>query len=116
MWTDPETWTWQKVEPDSNGDRTNIYIVWLTQALLLNLNESPFYANYGIPAQLSVIQRVFPDYYIARMQQLFSPFFASLIISKRATATPTYDVKVVTKQGAKLTIVAGTGNDRFQGP
>lgn len=81
-------------------------MVWLTtlvQTLLLNLGESPFYAQYGIPAQQSVMQQVFPDYYVALTQQAFAPYFASLLITKvSGTSAPTYQVNVTTHQGVKL--------------
>lgn len=113
IYSAPDVWTWVEVDPDQNGDRTNIYRTTLIQVLLLNLSESPFWANYGIPAQPSVIQQIFPDFYMSRTQQFFAPFFASLIISKRQSPTPTYDVKIVTKQGARLNMEVA-GNDRYQ--
>lgn len=79
--------------------------MWLTtlcQCILLMLNESPFNAKYGIPAQQSVLTQIFPDFYMLQLQTFFSPYFASIIISKLPSATPTYNVAVTTFQGAKL--------------
>jgi hypothetical protein len=45
---------WQAVTTDANGDNTNVYIVNLLQVLLLNRNEDPFFANYGIPDQPTI--------------------------------------------------------------
>lgn len=81
--------------------------VWLTtllQVLQLNLGESPFYAQYGIAAQQSVIQQIWPDYDVARTQQQFSGYFAALIIARVPGArTPTYTVNVTTNTGVKIT-------------
>ena len=76
--------------------------------LRLQLGESPFYANYGIPAQQSVVQQIHPDYYVARTQAQFAPFFASLSITPviptpvdRLTRrpVPTYKVDILTNSG-----------------
>jgi hypothetical protein len=94
---------WTEVSSDPvNGDA----LVWLTtlcQSLLLGLGESPFFANYGIPAQQSVIQQIFPDYYVAQTQSQFAPHFASLIISKLDSPEPHYRVSVTTPVGTQLT-------------
>jgi hypothetical protein len=96
-------WTWQLVQTDpTTGLNDMVYLTTLTQTLLLNLGESPFYANRGIPAQQSVIQQVFPDYYVALTQQLFAPYFASLTIKRTASNPPTYGVRVMTHQGIIL--------------
>lgn len=97
------TYTWQKVETDANGANDLVYLTALIQVLKLNLNESPFYSNFGIPARDSIIQQVFPDYNVAFTQQQFAPFFASLIISKQNSPTPTYRVNVTTNLGVKIT-------------
>jgi hypothetical protein len=93
---------WVEVTTDSNGNNDLVWLTTLCQVLLLNLGESPFYAQYGIPAQQSVLQQVFPDYYVALTQQLFAPYFASLLISRTNTNPPTYRVNVTTHQGVKL--------------
>lgn len=98
----PTTNEWVEISSDTvNGDD----FVWLTtliQCLKLVLSESPFFANYGIPAQQSVIQQVFPDYYVAQTQSQFAAYFASLIIAKLAAINPTYKVDVVTNVGTRL--------------
>jgi hypothetical protein len=73
---------WVEVDTDASGDSTAVYLTTLCQVLQLNLNESPFYANYGIPAHPAVIQQIFPDYFIWQTQRQFSPYFASLIVAK----------------------------------
>jgi hypothetical protein len=79
-----------------------VMITTMAQVLMLNLGESPFYANYGIPAKESVMTRVFPDYNVAFTQQAFAPQFASLVVVRREDPTPTYDIYVTTKVGVKI--------------
>lgn len=94
---------WVIVQTDASGDDTAVWITTLVQCLKLFLNESPFYAQYGIPAKDSILQQIAPDYYVSRTQQQFSSFFASLVITRRTgVITPTYDVALITKQGATL--------------
>lgn len=94
--------SWVQVTTDTSGSNDMVYITNLAQVLLLNLGESPFYANYGIPATPSIISQVFPDYYVAYTQQRFAQFFASLIVSKQPLPNPTYNINVTTHQGVKL--------------
>ena len=93
---------WVEIDSDANGNFEYGYATTLIQVLKLSLGESPFFANYGIPAQRSVMQQIFPDFYVTLTQQQFTPFFASLQVSKRQLPTPTYDVNIVTTQGTKL--------------
>lgn len=93
---------WVEVTTDANGNNDFVYLTTLCQVLLLNLGESPFYATYGIPQAQSVLQQLLPDYYVALTQQLFAPYFASLVISRVNTNPPTYQVGVTTHQGVKL--------------
>lgn len=94
--------SWVEIVSDANGNFEYGYATTLIQVLKLSLGESPFYANYGIPAQRSVIQQVFPDFYVTVTQQQFAPFFASLTITKENSTTPTYDINVVTTYGTKI--------------
>jgi hypothetical protein len=96
------TKTWVVVQTDAAGLNDDVFITTLIQCLKLNLGESPFYAQYGIPAHPSVVQQVFPDFYVAQTQQQFAPYFASLLIAKRASPTPTYDISLTTHAGVKL--------------
>src|SRR5262245_12968771 len=93
---------WQIVTTDANGHNDMVMLTTLAQVLLLNEGESPFYADYGIPARNSVIQQIFPDYSVALTQQRFAPQFAALTIHRRETPTPTYDIRVLTKLGVTL--------------
>lgn len=96
-------YNWIEVDTAPNGDDSQVYLTTLCQVIKLNLNESPFNASYGIPAQQSVISQIFPDFYISNIQRQFQQFFASIIITRLASATPTYNVAVTTFQGAVLT-------------
>lgn len=97
--------TWQVVTTDANGFDDAVWLTTLCQNFLLNLNESPFFANYGLPAVQSVLQQVQPDYYVAQIQKQFAQYFASLIVTKvPAAAEPTYDVAVTTNQGSKIIV------------
>lgn len=96
--------TWVTVETDSTGSNDYIWITTLCQTLLLNLGESPFYANYGIPAKPSVVQQVAPDYYVARTQQQFAQHFASLVVARTPAPEPTYKVNVTTNQGTRVAV------------
>lgn len=103
---DRSSYTWVPVETDENGDNSEVYLTNLIQVLLLIRNESPFFANYGIPAFWSVIQQIHPDFYVWLTQSQFAPFFAALIISRQTPAdgvTPTYAVSATTKSGVKIT-------------
>ena len=94
---------WTEVTSQDDGNFENGYATTLIQVLKLSLGESPFYANYGIPAQRSVIQQVFPDYYVQVTQQQFAQYFASLQITKVQSNTPTYNVNILTTFGTKIT-------------
>jgi len=96
---------WVEVQTDTNGYNDYVYITSLIQCCKLNINESPFWANWGIPAQQSVIQQIFPDFYVVQMQQRFSPFFASLTLQKVNSPDPTYNIQLVTNQGASFQLV-----------
>jgi len=92
--------TWVVVTTDANGFNDNVYLTTLAQVLKLNLGESPFFGNYGIPAHPSVVQQVFPDYYVQITQQQFAQYFASLIVSKASSPSPVYNINVITHYGA----------------
>lgn len=95
--------TWVIVQTDAEGFNDNVYLTTLCQCLKLNLGESPFFANYGIPAQQSVVTQVFPDFYAAQTQQQFAPQFASLVIQRvQGSNPPVYNVHVTDHSGAVL--------------
>lgn len=96
------TRSWVEVQQDSNGNFEYGMVTTLIQCLKLSLGESPFFANYGIPAQRSVITQIFPDYYVTQTQQQFSPYFASLLVSKQVAVDPTYNIDVTFTNGTKF--------------
>jgi hypothetical protein len=101
--------TWVGVSTDANGLNDQLNLTWLCQVLKLNLGESPFYANWGIPAQQTVVTQVFPDYYVMQIQRQFATAFASLAIARvPGSIPPTYNVSVVTHSGAVLTQTVAT--------
>jgi hypothetical protein len=100
---------WVAVESDESGDFTYGWITTLIQTLKLNLRESPFYAQYGIPAQQSIVEQIYPDYHVSMVQQQFSGYFASLAIRKVAGAeNPTYDIDIVTLSGVSFNATIAT--------
>jgi hypothetical protein len=99
-WGRDNSGLWQEVVTDSAGNNDGVYVTTLIQCLKLNLGESPFWANYGIPAQQSVMTQIFPDYYVYQTQQQFAQYFLALTIQKLMYPTPTYDISVVTHSGA----------------
>ena len=103
--------SWFAVQTDAAGSNQYIYVTALVQVLRLNLNESPFYGNYGIPAKNSVLQQIAPDYYMAFTQSNYSQYFANLIITRvpaqsppYPASTPTYNVSVLFKNGTKVQV------------
>lgn len=98
--------TWTLVETDPNGHNDLVYATALVQTLKLNINESPFYASSGIPAKPSVVQQIFPDYYVAMTQQQYAPHFADLSVArvpnKNGDPKPVYSVAATTKSGTTL--------------
>lgn len=111
--TSPGVYTWEEVSTDSGGSNDYVYLTTLAQCLQLQTNESPFYANYGIPSRQSVMQQIMPDFDVAKTQAQFAPFFASLIIAKLPPASPVddapvYNVNVVLNNGTKVMFRVGT--------
>jgi hypothetical protein len=108
----PNQKQWVVVETDDRGFDDMVWLTTLIQVIKLNLHESPFYSNYGIPAHESVVSQVAPDLYMNKIQQQFSQYFLSLIIRRgpdapdeRGVISPTYWVSVITQYGARLTVV-----------
>ena len=77
-----------------------VWLATLAQTLRLNEKESPFYANYGIPAHDSVMSQVAPDLAINRTQSQYAPYFANLSIVRDLNYDqPTYNVSAVFQNG-----------------
>jgi hypothetical protein len=98
--------TWTEVVTDDNGYDDSVWLTTLIQTLKLNLGESPFFANYGIPAQQTIITQVHPDYYVAATQQQYDGYFGSLILARVPSSgnpsNPEYRINVITQQGSVL--------------
>lgn len=105
--------SWVEVTTDSNGFDDEVNVVWLAQVLQLNLGESPFYSDWGLPAHQSVISQIAPDLNVMLTQLRFAPYFASIIITKlrgvappsgfpRAAPPPTYVASIISHTGAKF--------------
>lgn len=94
---------WVVVQTDANGFNDLVYATTMVQVFKLNLGESPFYSNYGLPAKISVVTQVAPDFYVVRTQQQFAQYFANLVVNKTAqNPNPTYQVNITTHAGVKL--------------
>jgi hypothetical protein len=93
---------WRMVETDAAGSNDALNLTWMSQALKLNLDESPFYGDWGIPARSAVRQQVAPDLYVTLTQQRFAPCFAALTLARQNSPTPTYMISVITQDGVKL--------------
>lgn len=87
-------------------DPNYVQLATLAQVLRLQQGESPFYANYGIPAKQSVMAQIAPDAAVARTQAQFSPYFANLAVSRvTGTMIPTYNISAIFQNG---TVVQST--------
>jgi hypothetical protein len=103
--------TWTEVDTDSTGNSEYVYLTWLIQVLKLVTGESPFYANWGIPAVQSVVTQVQPNYYVWQTQQQFQSYFSSLVISAvPGTVNPTYLVNVSFFNGTQYQVAVDADN------
>lgn len=91
---------WVEVTTGQDGLNQAVYVTWLAQVLKLNLNESPFWANWGIPQYQTIMTQIAPDFYVMQTQVNFSGKFAGLtIVREQGTVDPTYNISVLTKNG-----------------
>ena len=120
---------WWVVTTDINGFNDSVWLTDLAQVLKLNLGESPFFANYGIPAHPSVVTQIYPDFYMARTQQQFAHHFASLILTtlpvtqgsadsfaenQDGAPAPRYYINVLTNYGSRIGVQVRPGYPREQ--
>lgn len=104
-----DTYSWAEVSTNPQGSNDMVYATAFCQVLQLQTNESPFYADYGIPVKNSLSNQVFPDYNVYLMQKRYSPFFGSLLVQPKAAVnqnnspTPVYDVQITTVGGNNIT-------------
>lgn len=111
VYAEDGSYKWVEVGTTPQGFNDYVWITTLVQVFKLNLGESPFYGNYGIPAKPSVVQQVVPDYYMLQTQQQFQGYFASLQISKAdivqaqgQAPVPTYTANLTTNFGVKMAL------------
>ncbi|HAW3351289.1 TPA: hypothetical protein ACGSHR_002877 [Escherichia coli] len=93
---------WVLVQTDENGFNDAVYLTTLVQNLKLAPQESPFFANNGVPGNSSVIQQILPTYYVNRLQQQFSQYFSSLQITLTSDNPPVYSISAITNAGSKI--------------
>lgn len=96
------TQSWVEVQEDDTGNFEYGWATTLIQCLKLSIGESPFFSQFGIPAQRSIIQQIFPDFYVTQTQQYFAPYFASLSVGNVGKNEPVYNVDILTTQGTKI--------------
>jgi hypothetical protein len=108
----PATKKWVEVTTDENGYDDMVWLTTLIQVIKLNLGESPFYSNYGIPAHSSIVSQLAPDYYMNYIQQAFASYFMFLSITSVPNTldddgipSPGYAVTAITQYGAYLSTV-----------
>lgn len=95
---------WVEVSSNSPETETQVWLTTLIQNLKLIVGESPFWADWGIPAEQSVIKQIMPDFNVNLTQQRFAQYFANLSIVRTPSArpTPTYRVNVLTRYGSLI--------------
>jgi hypothetical protein len=103
------TYQWVAITTDANGFSDNCYLTAISQVIKLNLGESPFYANSGIPQQQTILTQVFPDWYVSQIQQQYAQYFASLaIVRAPGSFPPQYNIAAVCHSGALLNKIVAT--------
>ncbi|QCE32947.1 hypothetical protein FAI41_04685 [Acetobacteraceae bacterium] len=82
-------------KPDQNGKRQWISVsnntailTWLQQAVLLQLGESPFWVDWGLPVIGALTQGIYPDLYIQKTKERFQPYFLNININRTVPDTP----------------------------
>jgi hypothetical protein len=108
----PNKKRWVEVTTDENGFNDMVYLTNMIQVIKLNLHESPFWSDWGIPAHTSVMTQIAPDFYMNLIQQRFAQYFMLLMLTnlpnrvdEDGRPAPAYQYNVVTQYGAVLTNV-----------
>ena len=103
------SYTWTEVTTDANGYNDEVMLTAFCQVLQLQPNESPFYADYGVPSIHSVQSQTYPTNNVYLMQQRYAQNFVSLLVAPttlteaNGAVTPVYNVIATTHTGAILT-------------
>jgi hypothetical protein len=104
-------YTWVEVTTDANGFNDAVYLSAFCQVLQLQPQESPFYAEYGIPSIQAVQSQVVPDTNVYFMQSKYSQYFISLQVipahqvDANGAIRPVYNVTAITNSGATISAV-----------
>lgn len=104
-------YTWVEVTTDDNGFNDAVYLSAFCQVLQLQPQESPFYAEYGVPSIQAVQDQVIPDTNVYFMQSRYSQYFISLQVmpahqtDANGATTPVYNVTAITNSGARISAV-----------
>lgn len=94
---------WYEVNTDANGFDDDVWLTTMAQVVASQLNESPFFPNYGLPSIESVTSRTHPDYWVSKVKSQFSKYFTAISIVKTVditTNTPTYNIDVLKLDGS----------------
>lgn len=88
--------TWQPVDNDQGN------IAWLQNALLLQLGESPFWTDWGLPVSKTLVSQIWPDYYLNMTQQRFRDVFPTLQVTRQRVdgqSDPVYSIRAILSDG-----------------
>ncbi|QDH14162.1 hypothetical protein E3E12_08125 [Formicincola oecophyllae] len=93
-------------------------IAWLQNALLLELGESPFHVDWGIPVTNSLVTRIWPTFYLEQTVGRFRDYFASLQVAPTAGADtengpPDYTISAIFTDGTPYPSQASHFNQTF---
>ncbi|KMQ89824.1 hypothetical protein RF55_10509 [Lasius niger] len=82
-------------QPDQDGKRKWISVsdntailTWLQQAVLLQLGESPFWVDWGLPVIGFLSQGIYPDLYMQKTKERFQPYFLNVNINRNIPDNP----------------------------
>ena len=102
---------WYEVDTDTNGSDDDCWLTTVAQVAASQLNESPFYPNYGLPGRESITSRTHPDYWIGKIREQFAQYFTNIAIVKTVDITnntPTYNIDVLKLSGSAVSITIRT--------
>ena len=102
---------WYQVNIDVNGKDDDIWLTTMAQVCASELEESPFFPSYGLPARASIVGRTHPDFFISRIREQFSKYFTSISIVKTIDITnnaPTYHIDVQKQNGSAASVTIRT--------
>ena len=104
---------WVAYGDNYDGGTDLAYFIWLQQALLLHVGESPFNTSWGGWSLSGLARAVYPDIYMTQTQQRMAPYFSSLSIKRVSSATEntvSYDVAATMLNGTAENMVITQAN------